>query len=172
MLNDQQQIDQIEEAFELCKLQAATDDAFDEKLLRFWFRSAWDLCAAMSGWIPRQEIEERIIIDDRGGFQLSYQPTSDVRIYSNYKLVAVIPPSLKMAPCDPGLCCFCDLIAKYTIGTGEPCEIPPRFLQAVARLFAYMVENRGDAETVGLSQLGILQKSGALWFLPDVTYVL
>jgi hypothetical protein len=172
-MNDQQLQDQVKDAYELCKLQAAVDGAFDEKLLWFWFRSAWDLCEQMIGLTPIQEIEERIIIDDRGGFALSHRPTSDIRIYSNYKLVAVIPPSMKMSPCDPGLCCFCDLIAKYTIGNMPPCELPPRFVQAVARLFAYMVENRGDSETVGLAKTGVLAKSGALEFLmPDVAFVL
>jgi|SRR5215475_2294881 len=159
--------DQIEQAFELCKLHASVDGAFDEKLLRHWFEAAWDLCATFIGLTPPTAIEERVIIRADGSFVLSHQPTGNVRFYSGYRLVTVLPPTLERSRCDPALCCFCDLTAKYMTGWAT-CEVPPRFVQAVARVFAYIIENRGDSELDDQ----ILGKSGALRFLsPDLQFV-
>lgn len=162
---------QFLEAYEICKLQAAADGAFSEPLMQHWFKAAWDLCAGMIGHVyPPQQITERVTILSSGSFRLSHQPTSDVRLYAGATLVAVLPPSLQMSDrwlCRPSLCCYCDLLAQYDIGE-ETCEISPRFLQAVARLFAYMVENRGDVEL----DREVLAKCGALaWLGPDLTYV-
>lgn len=157
-----------EEAFELCKLQASVDGAFPDALLRFWFQSAWDLCASMIGFVyPAREVQEPICPDECGNFTISYQPSSVVQIFSGYSLVATFPPNLRRTRCDPALCCYCNLVAKYTVGE-ETCELPPRFLQAVARLFTYICENRGDTEL----DEAVLGKCGAKLFLsPDLTYV-
>ena len=162
--------DQINQAYEVCKAQAAVDGAFPESLMRHWFEASWDLCAGMVGLIfPPQEISELIVIDHCGNFSLSHQPAGEVRIFAGYRLIMVLPPSLKRSRCDPGLCCFCHLSARYMIGALDPCApIPPRFVQAVARLFTYIAENRGDTELDDQ----ILGKCGALRFLSDdLTYV-
>jgi len=169
MLTQNQQ-DQIDAAFALCKLQAATDEAFPDELLRHWFSAAWDLCAEMVGLVfPALAIVEPICIDECGNFTLRHQPSSDVKIFDGYTLLMVLPPSLRRSRCDPSLCCYCNLSAHYTVGNDAPCdEIPPRFIQAVARLFTYMVENRGDTELDD----EILARCGALRFLsPDLEYV-
>lgn len=159
---------QIEQAFQLCKLQASVDGAFPDELLQFWFQAAWDLCVSMVGWTPVQEIEESICVDDCGNFSLSQRPTSPVQIFDGYRLVATLPPSLKRDRCTPALCCLCAPKARYTVGYDSPCGISPRFLQAVARVFTYMVENRGDSEM----DEAVLGKSGAKVFLgPDLAYV-
>jgi len=170
MLDDAMQ-ERINNAFALCKLQAAADESFPDELLRHWFEAAWSLCAQMVGLVyPSQEIVEPIALDRRGAFTLSHQPSGCVRIYDGYTLLMTLPPSLVRTHCDPSLCCRCDLSAHYMIGSEDPCaDISPRFVQAVARLFTYMVENRGD---VPLDE-NILGKCGALRFLsPDLTYVL
>jgi hypothetical protein len=60
------------------------------------------------------------------------------------------------------------VIAVYTYGD-VGCSISPRFVQAVARLFTYIAENRSGVE---LNEQ-ILKKSGAFAFLgPDLTYAL
>lgn len=169
MLTDTTQ-NQIDLAFEICKMQASTDDAFPDALLRHWFEAAWDLCAAMVGLVyPPREVSDRIVLDHHGNFALSHKPSGDVRIYAGYTLIAILPPSLVRTRCDPSLCCFCNLTARYMVGTDDPCgAISPRFVQAVARLFTFMVENRGDVQMDDQ----ILGKSGALRFLsPDLLYV-
>lgn len=159
--------DQIAEAFEICKLQASVDDTFDERLMRNWFQAAWDLCAEMIGLMPPTQIEEPIIIRMDGSFVLSHVPTSPVQIYDRYRLVMTLPPTLERSFCDPSLCCLCNLWVRYMIGQ-ETCEVPARFIQAVARVFAYIVENRGDSEL----DREVLAKCGALTFLgPDLEYV-
>ena len=160
--------EQIANAYAICKMQASVDGAFAEPLLQHKFAAAWELCAAMVDMEPAQEIMEKICIDECGNFRLSRQPTSDVQIYDRYTLVATFPPSLQRSRCDPALCCYCNLTAKYMIGESR-CDIPSRFIQAVARLFDYMIENAGDTEL----DPQILGKCGALAFLsPDLTYVL
>jgi len=161
----------MNEAFALCKLQAAVDDAFPDEVLRHWFEAAWDLCAEMIGLVfPAVSFVEPIRLDSEGRFTLSHRPSSEVRIYAGYTLVVILPPSLERSHCDRSLCCHCNLTAHYTVGSDDPCAaLPPRFIQAVARLFTYMVENRGD---VPLDDQ-VLGKCGALRFLsPDLTYVL
>lgn len=159
----------VEQAFELAKAQASVDGAFSDALLMNWFRSAWDLCASMVGFtFPPQEITETIWLNERGRFHLTYRPTSEVKLWSGGTLLAVLPPSLDRSCCMPSLCCYCDLRAQYWIGE-DTCEIPPRFLQAVARLFTYIAENRGDTEL----DPHVLMRCGAFAFLaPDVTYAL
>lgn len=158
---------QFEKAYQICLLQAASDGAFDPALLRHWFEAAWSKCAEMAGFVyPARQVSEPIVVDDVGNFQLSFRPSSEVRIYDGYTLVMVLPPSLRRSRRDPGLCCFCNLKAQYTVGA-DLCEVSPQFIQAVARLFTYLVENRGDVEMDG----NVLTKSGALTFL-DVTYVM
>src|SRR5262245_48376059 len=159
---------QIDDAFEFCKEYASADGAFDDGMLRLMFSAAWDLCAQMVGHDPPRQVEEVFSLRDDGSFVLSYTPTSEVRIYAGYQLLAVLPPSLERSRCDRSLCCHCRLVAKYTTGKDE-CEYSSRFIQAVARLFAYMIENRGDSELDDQ----VLAKCGALAFLrPDLTFVL
>jgi hypothetical protein len=58
--------------------------------------------------------------------------------------------------------------AAYTYGS-DTCTVPPRLVQAVARLFAYICETRGDVELDDQ----VLKKCGAFRFLgPDLTYAL
>jgi len=166
----QDQTDPLDAAFALAKMQAATDDAFPVELLRHWFDAAWDLCAEAAGLVfPARAIVEPICLDDCGNFRLTFRPTSDVQIFTGYTLLMVLPPTLKRNWCQPSLCCHCNLTARYTVGDDDPCSaIPPHFVQAVCRLFTYMVENRGDTEMDDQ----VLGKSGALTFLsPDLTYV-
>ena len=162
---------QVDHVYSLCKMQAVVDGAFPEDLLRHWFESAWDVCANMVGLIfPARLIMEPIHLDHCGNFTLSHPPAGEVRIYDGYTLLMILPPSLQRSRCDPSLCCFCNLRAHYMIGSNDPCHaISPRFAQAVARLFTYMVENRGDTELDD----HVLSKCGAMRFLADdVEYVL
>jgi hypothetical protein len=71
-------------------------------------------------------------------------------------------------PC-PDLCCYRgDVTAAYTYGS-DTCAASPRFVQAVARLFAYICENRDDVELDDQA----LKKCGAFRFLGfDLTYAL
>lgn len=158
---------QLQSAFDFCKANASVDGAFPDALLRSYFDAAWQLCAEMIGYEPPGQIQERIQIDDRGLFRLSRMPTGPVEVFAGYTRVAVLTSPFKgMGPCDPSLCCFCDLTVRYPVGSAS-CEISPRFLMAVARLFAYLVENRGDSEM----DEQVLAKSGAKAFLaPDLTY--
>jgi len=158
--------DQIEAAYEICKLQAAADGTFDDKLMRHWFKAAWETCAQIDGLTPPTQIEESITIRaSDGGFTLSHEPTGPVEIYDNYRLVAVLPPSLERSRCDPAFCCLCNPWARYMTGQ-ESCEISARFIQAVARVFAYIVENRGDSLVPGTADMGaVLRESGAMAFL-------
>jgi len=180
--------DPVVAAYEIAKLQAATDGAFDEKLLRHWFEAAWDLCAAMVGLVfPPLPVDEMVTVAPDGAILLSAPPAGDVRFFSGPNLVAVLPPN---SPCFgprpgglfddesgvglrcPDLCCFCNVRAIYTTdgGLGIECdEVPPWFVQAVARLFVYIAENRGDTEM----DERVLAKCGAKAFLaPYLTYAL
>jgi len=162
--------DQFKQAYEVCKAQAAVDGAFPEALMQHWFETAWDMCAEMIGLIyPPREITESITLDDCGNFTLSAIPAGEVRIFAGYQLLMILPPSLQRSRCDASLCCHCNLTARYMIGSTDPCQpIPPRFVQAVARVFTFLVENRGDSE----SNDQVLARCGALRFLsPDLTYV-
>jgi len=186
MADDLDPADPIVAAYEIAKLQAATDGAFDERLTRHWFEASWDLCAAMVGLVfPPLPIDEVVTVAPDGSILLSHQPMGDVRFYSGPNLVAVLPPN---SPCFwprpgslfddetgcglncPDLCCYCNVRAIYT-GGGDiavDCdEIPPWFVQAVARLFTYVCENRGDTEM----DEHVLAKSGAKAFLaPHLAY--
>lgn len=169
MLTQTKPADQIEKAYAIAKAHASADEAFDEDLMRHWFEAAFDLCAVMIDFVfPPQEIRERIVLRPDGSFRLHHAPSSDVKLYHGATLVAVIGRDLVRSRCDASLCCYCDLMAHYTIGD-ESCTIPPRFIQAVARVFAYIVENRGDVELDD----NVLKKSGAFaWLSPDVTFAL
>jgi len=176
--------DPLASAYEIAKLHAAVDGAFDEKLMRHWFGAAWALCAQYAGIVfPAARIDELVSIGADGALTLSQTPSSDVRFYAGGKLVATLPPgSPCFQPrseaddfagcrmCCPDLCCYCDLRASYTAGMGAGCDdLPPGIVQAVARVFAYIVENRGDAEL----DEHVLGKCGAKAFLsPYLTYVM
>lgn len=162
----------IEQLYELCKLQAATDGAFPEPLMRAWFDAAFELCSDMAGLVyPAQQIRERLFVNRFGNYVLSQRPSGPVEIFEGYKLITVLPRPLDRAiSCFPALCCLCHPFARYTVGQDRPCGgFSPRFEQAVARLFAYQVENRGDSEL----DREVLAKCGALSFLgPELTYAL
>lgn len=187
--------DPLAEAYELCKLHASVNGAFPEALMRHWFDAAWDLCAGMIDFqYPPQQTREVVHQRGDGSIRLRHMPTSEVKFFAGPDLVAVVPPNspcfeadsarerygeadgLMFATnlrhgCDrcPDLCCACgDVTAVYAHGD-DSCRIPPRFMQAVARLFTYIAENRGDVELNDQ----ILKQSGAFAFLgPDVTYAL
>lgn len=176
MLNDKTSEQHFRDAFEICKMQAASDGAFPEPLMEHWFKSAWDLCAQMIGFTyPPQQITETVIIHSnyhtRPWFRLSHKPSSEVKLYHGATLVMVLPPSLERSGhwmCEPSLCCYCELRAIYMVGE-DTCDISPRFVQAVARLFTYIAENRGDVEL----DREVLAKCGALtWLGPDLTYAI
>lgn len=159
--------DEIAHAYAICKAQASVDGAFDEILLQHWFEAAWDICASMVDLTPEQDIIEPICIRDDGSFTLRYRPTSEVKIYDGYTLVTTLPRSLIRDRCQPPLCCLCHPKAHYRIGNFS-CQLPPRFIQAVARVFAFICENRGDTQL----DPATLGKCGALTFLmPDLTFV-
>lgn len=181
-------------AYEICKLQASADGAFPDALLWHWFEASWDFCAVMIGFTYPPERKRQTITQRRDGtVPLLDHPSSDVRIYSGPNLVAILPPDssafngrgwrqgddaiygpdhLYDAGCNglPNLCCYCNLVAEYTVGEEMPCgDIPPRFLQAVARLFTFILENRGDVQL----DEDILKKCGAFAFLSnEVTFAL
>jgi len=182
----------IEAAYEIAKLHAATDQSFAEPLMRHWFNAAWEVCADAAGFVyPARQVTETVTVNQRdGSIKLSGEPTSEVRLFSNGVLVAVLPPNAPQLDshrnlpnpydypegwdvCMPAsLCCYCTLTAQYNIGqpAGDVCsqQISPAFVQAVAQLFAHMVENRGDVKMDDQ----ILTRSGAKGFLaPHLTYV-
>lgn len=156
-----------DQAYAIAKEQANVNGEFSDTLTRSWFDAAWDLCAQMTGFVwPPVEIRELVTIRDDGSFRLSYRPSSAVSLYSGYLLVATLPRSLERSRCMPALCCYCNLQARYWVGE-DACTLPPRFVQAVSRVFAFLVNHRGDD-----GDEHILAKSGAMSFLsPDVAYV-
>lgn len=163
-----EQPNQIEIAYQICKAQASVDCAYEEPLLRHWFEAAWDLCADMVDLTPAQQIKEPLQIDTCGQATLSYRPSGPVEILDGYTVVAVVPRPFDRRLCySEGLCCLCMPYARYNIGQ-DMCQLPPRFVQAVARVFAYLVENHGDS-----GDDHVLTRCGAMSFLgPDVQYVL
>lgn len=193
---DARKSDPLNDAYEIAKAHASVDGAFPELLMRHWFDAAWELCALMIDFTyPAQQSSEKMMQRDDGTIWLLHTPSSDVKLYAGPNLVAVLPPNSPClggspgyqrrragdaavygpyredhcgAPC-PDLCCYCgDVTAVYTYGS-DTCTVSPRFVQAVARLFAYICENRGDVELDDQ----VLKKCGAFRFLgPDLTYAL
>jgi len=173
----------LEQAYEIAKLHAAVDGAFDERLLEHWFDAAWDACAAMVGiTYPEERIQEPVSVAADGSLTLSHEPTSNVRFIAGGRLIAELPPNSPCflprtdlddelgtcRMCCPSLCCHCNLVASYTTGLSACEEIPSWFVQAVARLFTYIAENRGDTEM----NEAVIAKCGAKAFLaPYLVYV-
>jgi hypothetical protein len=173
-----------EDAYAIAKLHAATDGAFDERLTQHWFAAAWETCASAIGMDMPGQVTESVTVDAWGTIKLSHKPTSEVRLYANGRLVMIIPPNSPMLNgsrnlpnpyahedadfCAPALCCLAGCLqALYSVGS-QSCGVSPSFVQAVARLFAYMVENRGDVKIDDQ----ILSNSGAKGFLaPHMTYI-
>lgn len=180
--------------FEICKLHASTDGAFDDKLTVHWFQAAFDLCADFAGLIyPPRKIRESVVMDYRGRIHLSHPPSSKVQFVRGPNLVAELPPDspcLQGAPnncgyysdpliwgydrsCCPAALCECmgsPITAIYWTGSID-CndEFPAMFVQAVARVFAFICENRGDTQLNELT----LQRCNAMTFLQRyVTFVL
>lgn len=167
------------EAYALCKAHAAVDSAFSEALTLQWFNAAWDLCADHAGFVfPPQEIREPVEIDPRTGtIKLSHEPSGPVQFFAGGRLVATLAPNSScFGPerdrlCCPSLCCYCgNLRAVYTFGAEFGCDgVPAWFVQAVAQVFAFIAENRGDTQR----EPDLLRRSGAISFLSRATtYVL
>lgn len=167
----QEATDPVEQLYELCKAQAAVDGAFAEPLMRAWFSAAFELCADMAGLVyPARQIREPLFVNRFGNYVLSQRPSGPVEIFEGYRLITVLPRPLdRVISCFPSLCCLCHPFARYSVGQDLPCAaFSPRFVQAVARLFTYIVENRGDSEL----DREVLAKCGALTFLgPELQYV-
>jgi hypothetical protein len=180
----------MDAAYEIAKAHAVTDGAYSEPLMRHWFAAAWDLCAQAVGFVyPGRQVTESVTPHRDGTVQLSGRPTSEVRLYSNGVLVAVLPPDAPELSghralrnpfarysddddcywCSPALCCLSGCVqASYRIGESNVCEISPAFVQAVAQLFAFMVENRGDVKLDDQ----VLSRSGAKgWLSGGMTYI-
>jgi hypothetical protein len=167
-------------AYAFAKVHAAVDGAFPESLTWGWFSASWQLCADHIGLVyPAREIREEVHVDPRTGvIHLSHEPTGAVQFFAGGRLVATLPPNspcfgperYRHTLCCPALCCYCgSLRAHYQAGEDFGCgEVPPGFVMAVARVFAYVAENRGD---VG-QEPNILGRCGALAFLSSrTTYV-
>jgi hypothetical protein len=165
-------------AYQFCKEHAAVDNAYSEPTTWQWFNAAWDLCANHIGLIyPPMQIREDVQIDPRtGAIRLSYEPSSAVNFFADGRLVASLPPN---SPCFgpdryalqcPSLCCYGCARAVYTVGEDFGCNnIPAWFVQAVAQVFAFLAENRGDVQR----EPQLLARCGALSFLSVRTlYVL
>jgi hypothetical protein len=179
-----EQLSPYESAYEIAKLHAAIDGAFDERLTRHWFEAAWETCASAVGMVPPGQITETVNVDAWGNVKLSGKPTSSVKLHANGALVMVLPPNAPVFSgsrylpnpyerndvdiCMPALCCLAGCLqAVYSVGQ-QDCGYPPSFVQAVARLFAYMVENRGDVKIDDQ----VLTNSGAKGFLAGhMTYI-
>jgi hypothetical protein len=173
-----------EDAYAIAKLHAAVDGAFDERLTRHWFDAAWEQCASAVGMVPAGQITETVNVDAWGNVKLSGKPTSAVKLYANGRLVMVLPPTAPVFSghrnlpnpyqhedvdiCMPALCCLAGCLqAVYSVGQ-QDCGYPPSFVQAVARVFAYIAENRGDVKIDDQ----VLTNSGAKGFLaPHMTYI-
>jgi len=165
---------QDDSLFELCKLQAATAGAFSETLLQHFYKSALQRCAKFVGWSsPVQQMNERVVVAGDGTIKLSHIPSSDVLLMSGAQVVERVPqPAGRLL--EPGhraWCCHCHLQASYTTGR-DLCNtdcLPEDFKQAVCRVFAYLVENRGE-EDQGRQ---LMTRSGAIdWLRPYLTTVL
>jgi hypothetical protein len=178
----------MDAAYEIAKLHAAVDASFDERLTWQWFQASWEICAEAAGFIyPARQVTESVTPNRDGTVQLTGRPTSEVRLFSNGVLVAVLPPNAPelsghralrnpyayndddMWWCSPALCCLNGCLqAQYSIGENVCGDMPARFLQAVNQVFAHIVENRGDTKLDDQ----ILTRSGAKGFLAaDLTYV-
>jgi hypothetical protein len=177
MLNTAVKVDpqkEIDAAYQIVKLHAATDGAFHETLMRHWFEAAWAACADFTGFIyPPQQVRESVMCDEfTGQIKLSGEPSGPVKIYAGAQYIGTLPGNARVfggsAPSPMDLCCYCNLMVEYQVGEAGECgRVPASFVQAVARVFAYICENRGDVEM----DPQILSKSGAIAFL-DVVYIL
>jgi hypothetical protein len=175
-----------DQAYDLAKLHAATENSFAEPLMRQWFEAAWAVCADAIGLVyPARQVTESVAVLPNGTVKLSAEPSSDVKLYAGYMLVAVLPPNAPelsghrnlpnpfadddtSITCSVSLCCYCNLTAVYSVGSCNLCDLSPAFVQAVCQLFAYMCENRGDVKMDDQ----ILTRSGAKGFLASrMTYV-
>lgn len=164
--------------FALCKLQAATDGAFPEALLAHFYQVALTHCARYVGWGDGrvEQVRERVQADPfNGSLTLTRRPDTEVLLTSGPQFVAVIPKEQVHGRMIDGCgewCCYCWLTASYSVGRDicDPCCRGPEFDQAVMRVFAFLVEHRGD-ETAGGNE--IVSRSGAITFLrPYLTTIL
>jgi hypothetical protein len=185
----------VQRAYELCKLHAATDDAFDDVLTRQWFKACYELCVDFTGLVyPPQRIKEQVTLDARGRIYLSYPPSSNVDFYRGIYKVASLPPNspclqgspnscsydwdpevwdLERSCCPPALCDCVGSPLTAIYQAGEGCgpndDLPAWFVQGLAQVFTWYCENRGDTQF----DAAILSKCGAMTFLQrGVTFVL
>lgn len=145
---------QDDSLFELCQLQAATAGAFADTLLRHFYETALKRCADFVGWTsPVRQIREQVAVAGDGSIKLSEVPSSDVLLMSGASVIERLPrpASRRIEPGHRAWCCHCYLQASYQVGV-DLCDVsclPPDFKQAVCRVFAYLVENRGDEPKSG-----------------------
>lgn len=165
--------DPLDAAYALCLEHAMVENAFPPRLTRQWFDAAWALCAEHIGLVyPARRIDETLEVNqETGTIRLTYRPSSMVQLFAGVRPLGTFAPN---GPCFTSgcadLCCHCWIRAIYTVGEDLGCAaLPPRFVQAVMHLFAFIAENRGDTPI----DESILSKSGAKVFLgPEITYVL
>lgn len=169
---------QDDSLFELCKLQAATAGAFSEVLLRHFYETALQRCAKFIGWeSPARQIRETVAVSGDGSIQLSEFPSSEVTLMAGAQVIDRLPKPerRRLEPGHRAWCCHYYLQAIYTVGV-DLCDVdclPADFKQAVCRVFAYLVENRGesvqDSATSSRSDVvqsrDIMTRSGARDFL-------
>lgn len=158
----------LDGAFEIVRLNAATD-GLPPRLERAWFDAAFARCAQQVGLeIPARQYREEVVMRGDGTVQLAHTPTSPVQFYSGPALLATVPGGSRVIRLAVALCCYGCVTARYTYGVNV-CDLDPLFLEAVARLFAYICENRGDTG----ADPNLIQQSGAAAFLQaGTTYVL
>lgn len=152
-----------DDLYELCKLHAATDGSFSEVLLRHYYEVALERCYKFLGWeLCFRTITELVTVAGDGSIKLSHRSSSDVRLTSGATFIGVVPrpEGRLLLPGHMDWCCYCAITASYQVGK-DPCDIDASFKQAVCRVFAYLIENRGDAEAGGQ----LMTRSGAIGFL-------
>ena len=165
---------QEDSLFELCKLQAATAGAFSETLLQHFYKAAFQHCAKFVGWSsPVEQVREQVSVRGDGSIQLSKRPSGEVLLMAGAQVIDRLPrPETRVLdPKHRAWCCHCFLQASYTVGF-DLCNVdclPEDFKQAVCRVFAYLVENRGESPQDGQ----LMRRSGAIdWLRPYLTTVL
>lgn len=150
--------------FDLCKLQADTAGAFEDALLRHWYEAAvLKVLTFIDRRGPVQNISEQVVVRGDGTIRLKHVPTSDVKLMSGASLIAVVPQPAgrDIDERHRGWCCYCHLMAHYTIGhCDDPDSLDADIKQAVCRVFTYMVENRGEED-----RRRMMTASGAIDFL-------
>lgn len=169
---------QDDSLFELCKLQAITDGAFPEPILRHFYEAALQRCAKFVGWThPSRQVRETVAVSGDGSILLSEFPSGEVTLMAGAQVIDRLPkPEMRrITPGHRAWCCHCYLQATYQVGV-DLCDVsclPADFKQAVCRVFAYLVENRGESvqdssmssRSDSVQSRDIMTRSGARDFL-------